>query len=68
MWKRYLKNSVTEIRPYELGEDLSGITLSKEYPTQGDMICRDPNNPTDQWHITADFFKSSYVLETNDDN
>jgi hypothetical protein len=31
-------------------------------PTEGDMIARNPNNPSTQWLVSAAFFAKNYKL------
>lgn len=60
-WKRYDRTGWIEARPYETGEDLSGISVSDEDdPSEGDMIARNPDNPDDQWLINQEYFHENY--------
>lgn len=61
-WKKYQKKSVTEMRPYVPGEDMSGISVSDcDVLESGGMIARNPNNHSDQWYVAAKYFRESYV-------
>lgn len=67
MWKKYRKNTITEIRPYQLGEDLTGIDVSdiakaNGSPQYGDFIARDPAKPQDQWLLTNEYVAENYVV------
>jgi hypothetical protein len=67
MWKKYRKSTVTEIRPYTVGEDLTGIDvadMAKEQgsPKHGDFIARNPSNPGDQWLLTGEYVADNYVV------
>jgi len=63
MWKLYKSRAITQIRPYEVGEDLNGITMSpKHEPEMGDMICRRYDKPDDQWLISKEYFMQNYEL------
>ena len=63
MWKKYRKNATQEMRPYIPGEDLTGISVSKEdTPEQGGMIARNTKNSNDQWYVAKKFFEENYVL------
>ena len=45
------------MRPYIVGEDLSGVSVSDEdTPKDGDMIARNPKNPADQWLVAKEYF------------
>jgi hypothetical protein len=49
------------MRPYIPGEDLTGISVSKEdTPELGGMIAINASNPKDQWYVAKDFFKKNY--------
>jgi len=63
MWKLYKSRALTEIRPYEVGEDLDGITIPPRHePEMGDMICRRHDKPEDQWLIAKEYFMKNYEL------
>lgn len=60
-WLTYQKVGTTEMRPYLEGEDLSGVSVSPDHqPKRGDMIARDPNNPSDLWLVDQDYFLRNY--------
>lgn len=66
-WKQYRKTALQEMRPYVPGEDLTGISISKEDQAEiesggGGMIARNADNPKDQWYVARDFFNSNYAL------
>ena len=61
MWRRYIKKTITEMREYVPHEDLTGISVSPVYlPKKGDMIARDPNNISDMWLVSAEYFEYYY--------
>jgi hypothetical protein len=48
------RKQIAELRPYELGEPLDGVSISAAdrdagSPKAGDMIARNPKNHADQW-------------------
>ncbi len=60
-WEKYRKTGVTEMRPYVPGEDLSGISVSKQNtPKEGDMIARNLFDHNDQWLVAREYFWSNY--------
>lgn len=60
-WKNYRKSGLQEMRPYELGEDLSGVSVSPEdTPEEGGMIARNGKNHADQWYVGKDYFAANY--------
>ena len=62
-WKVYRRRGFTEIRPYEMGEDLTNVSVQPGYePQQGDMIARRYDDPKDMWVIEASYFKDNYDL------
>lgn len=60
-FKLYRKKALQPLRPYILGEDLTGISVNKEdTPELGGMIARNPLNPKDQWYVAKKFFNDNY--------
>jgi hypothetical protein len=60
-FKQYRRKQIAELRPYQLGEDMAGISISvtdKEAgsPKVGDMIVRNPENHADKWLVSAQYF------------
>jgi hypothetical protein len=63
--KNYRKKHVQPMRPWEDGENMSGVSISdadktKGCPKQGDMIAINPNNISDRWLIEKEFFETTY--------
>lgn len=62
-FKLYRKKALQLMRPYILGEDLTGISVNKEdTPGLGGMIAINPHNPEDKWYVAKEFFEENYVL------
>jgi len=62
-FKNYRKKVTQAMRPYEPGEDLSGISVNAEdTPEEGGMIAVNANNPKDQWYVGKKFFADNYEL------
>lgn len=62
VYKNYRKKNVQPMRPYVLGEDLSGVSVSAEdTPEEGGMIAYNPDNPADKWYVAKAFFEANYV-------
>lgn len=61
-WKQYKRKGLAEMRPYVKGEDLSGISVSKEDHPEEDMgmIARNPANPNDQWYVARKYFEDNF--------
>jgi Co/Zn/Cd efflux system component len=60
-FKLYRKKALQPMRPYILGEDLTGISVNKEdTPELGGMIARNPLNHEDQWYVAKKFFNDNY--------
>jgi hypothetical protein len=64
-FKRYRREQITELRPYEPGESLAGISISgvdraNGSPKNGDMIARNPKNHADQWLVAAQYFADNF--------
>lgn len=63
MYKLYRKKALQSMRPYVLGEDLTGISVNKEdTPEEGGMIAMNPKNPEDKWYVAKKFFQENYEL------
>lgn len=60
-FKLYRKKVLQPMRPYVVGEDLTGISVNKEdTPELGGMIARNPLNHEDQWYVAKKFFNDNY--------
>jgi len=62
---QYRRKQLTELRPYESGEDLVGVSISDEdkkngSPKLGDKIARNPKNHADQWLVAAQYFADNF--------
>lgn len=64
-WRLYeRKRSFSEMRPYEPGEDLTGISVSKQdTPEEGGMIARNGDNFDDQWYVGKAYFEKNFNPE-----
>jgi hypothetical protein len=61
----YRKKNLQPMRPYVVGEDLTGISVNKEdTPELGGMIAINPSNPEDRWYVGKKFFEDNYELAT----
>lgn len=62
-WKKYQRRGYTEMRPYILGEDLTGISVSKENDPPNDMgmVARNPKNHDDQWYVARKYFEDNMI-------
>lgn len=60
--------SVSELRPFVPGEDLSGISVSDEDqpPREGDMVARNPDNHRDKWLVSQEYFAANFHTEPID--
>ncbi len=52
------------MREYEIGEDVSHVSISDEdrkngSPKAGDMIARNPKNHADQWLVARKYFEGN---------
>lgn len=63
-WKQYKRKGLSEMRPYVLGEDLAGISVSPEDdpPTDMGMVARNPKNHKDQWYVARKYFEENLEL------
>lgn len=61
MTTHYRKKGTTPMRPYEPGEDLTGVSVSEtDTPEAGGMIAHNEKNPDDQWYIAKQYFQDNY--------
>ena len=64
-WKKYKRTGSAEMCAYEEGMSMRKVSISapdKEAgsPKPGDMIARNPNNPNDQWLVSAKYFQDNF--------
>lgn len=65
-FKPYRRRQIAELRPYEIGEQLSSrVSISAAdqeagSPKIGDMIARNPKNHDDQWLVAAAYFADNF--------
>ena len=66
-YKRYRRKQVAEIelRAYQHGDDLNGVSISDVdrnagSPKSGDMIARNPRNHADKWLVAAKYFTDNF--------
>lgn len=61
-WKKYHRTNVAEMREYILGEDLTGISVSKVDQPEFDfgMVARNPANHADQWYVARKYFMENF--------
>jgi hypothetical protein len=65
IFKPYHRKPQSELRPYIIGEDMTGISVSPHdatngSPQAGDWIARDPHNHLDQWLVSAKYFAQNF--------
>jgi hypothetical protein len=64
-WQQYRRTQLSEMRPYEADEDLTGVSISEVdknagCPKLGDMIARNPNNHDDRWLVAEAYFNHNF--------
>lgn len=61
-WKQYKRKGLSEMRPYVKGEDLAGVSVSKEDHPETDMgmVARNPKNHEDQWYVAKKYFEDNF--------
>jgi hypothetical protein len=57
-WRQYRRTGLSEMRPYQAGEDLTDISVNKEDDPETDfgMVARNPKNHDDQWYVARAYF------------
>jgi hypothetical protein len=71
-FKKYHKKG-GELRPYVVGEDMTGTSVShvdaaNGSPKEGDMIARNPENHTDQWLVSKKYFDDNFIPDDGADS
>lgn len=64
---QYQRKSIAELRPYQVGEDLSKVSITATdanngSPKVGDMVARNPLNHEDQWLVTKEYFEQNFSV------
>lgn len=63
-FKKHQKKALTELRSYEHGEDMTGITVSEQdaqlETLDGGYIAKDPNDHNNQWYVSKSFYDANY--------
>lgn len=64
-FQQYRRIQIAELRTWEDGDDMTGISISVEdqkagSPKLGDMIARNPDYHTDQWLVAAAYFAKNF--------
>lgn len=64
-FSQYRRKQIAELRPYQTGEDMIGVSISDEdrkagSPKPGDMIARNPKNHADQWLVARQYFEDNF--------
>ncbi len=66
-WKKYKRKGLSEMRPYNIGDDMTGVSVSDAdkqngSPKVGDMIARNPKNHDDKWLVAEKYFNDNLEL------
>lgn len=69
-FRQFQRKQIAELRPYEPGESVEGVSISEaDYiagsPKLGDMIARNPKNHADQWLVAAQYFADNFEAMTS---
>lgn len=64
-FKKYRRSNLAEMKPYEEGESLDGVSISavdkaNGSPKKGDMIARNPLNHDDKWLVAEKYFSENF--------
>ncbi len=64
-YKQFRRKQVSEVRPWEPGYDMSGVSIATTdayagSPRPGDMIARNPLNHAERWLIGARYFEDNF--------
>jgi hypothetical protein len=64
-WMPYRRTAIAEMRPWQPGDDLNGVSISNVdrdagSPRDGDMIARNPLNHADRWLVACMSFFDNF--------
>lgn len=64
-FKQYRRKQIAELRTWQEGDDLTGVSISDAdktagSPKPGDMVARNPKNHSDQWLVAAAYFAENF--------
>ena len=64
-FRQYRRKQIAELRDWQEGDDLTGVSISAEdaktgSPKPGDKIARNPKNHTDQWLVAKAYFEDNF--------
>lgn len=64
-FKPYRRKQIAELRPYQPGEAIEGVSVTEAdraagSPKEGDMIARNPKNHDDRWLVAAAYFRDNF--------
>ena len=64
-FQQYRRKQIAELRPWQDGDLMTGISVSAEdrkagSPKPGDMIARNPKNHADQWLVAEAYFADNF--------
>ena len=67
MDNQYIKIVKQPMFPWEPDQSMELVSISSTdvdngSPKAGDMIAYNPNDPTDMWLVSGEFFKHNYAL------
>jgi len=61
-FKNYIKTVGQPMRPYVVGEDLTGISVWEgDVLEEGGMIAQNPKDASDMWYVAKQFFRDNYI-------
>ena len=63
-FKQYKRKGLSEMRPYVLNEDMTGISVADvdDPPNDMGMVARNPQNHKDQWYVARKYFDENLEL------
>lgn len=73
-WKRYRRTAVAEMRPYQRGDSLDGVSISgtdylllsaseMDGDAPGGFIARNPANHADKWYVAQEYAEANFDLD-----
>jgi len=64
----FRKKGLTPMRPYVPGEDMTGVSVSKnDVLEDGGMIALNPDDANDRWYVSRAYFEENYEQVVDDE-
>ena len=67
MFQKYRRKNIAEMKPWQKGMDMNGVSISEAdkengSPLPGDLIARNPKNHADKWLVAKEYAEENFEL------